>query len=807
MSAQRRPDLIVRAARGVASAAHAFAQNVRGDVAGVRAQTTIEATGTGDPTGYVQTSYLRQFGWIGQPGPADIQVCANWYDRSHDIRAAVDLLAENASDITFAVTIDGERNDDHPLAILLRNPNPYLGGRYFWRKVWSLFFLTGEVYLVGERTNIVEAVTSRTQHINELWALPGNWIRPVADNNYIGSYRIWPPIHPEYQFEVPRSEVCDLLTFNPMDPTRGMSPIRALAMSLEMEWEARRANLGIFKNGMISQGAWVAPSAISQEQKEILRQAMSSYFGGGDHAHRQMILPVDLKYERVDFSPADMQFIDLTKLTTQEVAKVYRIPPQMLADTEHSTYNNMTEAKRQLFDEGILPVVYDMADQLNARFAWQWGPNVRVIADTSGIAALRADTKAEAEAVQTWVLSGFDPRWAFKRVTGEEAPDDAVATPGQHAGADATSAPTVGKSVSASHAESVAPGGGVPQPTAVPALARLIARPPTPDEQRRRNIANIDELTAQSAPMVRVALELQMRAVLSALEAVYAQKSLRGLVTKAIVDEAAAMNAPGWVAPEVVPAELMSMVWTEQTASRMRDAIENLSVNAARRALGTYQSYIGINVAQGVSDPVAVAKAKQAAADKVVQINDTTRGLLHDAIQGGLRDGVDFYGMKDRIQDAFLGSGDADGLTAYHNRDENIARTEIGRAYNTAARQAIAGVGMNAEWLCHPKATSRDSHLHLNGLVVPADGLFHLAGKYWIPNPQYDTLPAEEACNCGCTVIATDEPPSPGQENNHRMRGIVGEIDPKTGREIESNAGMVDAAARGAIDPRTGGAQ
>ena len=756
MNAQRKPNMLVRAARGVANAAQAFAHTVRGDRPDTSA---IDRTGTLDPTGFVQTEELRQYGWLGDPGPGDIQVCANWYERSHDIRAAVDLLAENASDITFGVTVDGERNDDHPLAQLLRNPNPHLGGRYFWRKAWSLFYLTGEVYLVGERTELSQTKTP-SNLINELWALPGNWVRPIADGNYIGSYRIAPPNTRGYDFILPRDEVCELLTFNPNKQTRGMSPLRSLALSLDMEWEARKANLGIFKNGMVSQGAWVTQDAITQEQKEILRDAMGSYFGGGANAHRQMILPLGLKFERVGFSPEDMEFVDLTKLTTQQVAKVYRIPPQLLADSEHSTYNNMTEAKRQLFEEGIMPVVFDMADQLNARFAWQFGDNIRVIADTSGIAALRTDTKAEAEAVQIWVNSGFDPKWSFKRVTGEEAPDEAVADLGQLPDESFT-ADSTGKSMKSILTRSDADGGGESSTAhTAPAAKRRSKLLVNKEQMRQRNFDDIDLLTRQSKFNVRAALQAQCDAVQRSLETVYAQKSLRWLVTKAI----------DTTRPEVTPAELMWMVWSEQTQDLIDKPIKDLSVEAARKALDSYQSMIRVSVQQGVSDEAAIAKARAVAADKVVEINETTRKLVHDAIESGLRDGLDFQGMRDRINASFYEAGDGEALQMYHNRDENIARTECGRAYNTAARQAIAAAGMNAEWLCSPKPTSRDGHLHLDGHVVPADGLFRL-GTYWIPNPNYDTLPPEETCNCGCTVIASESAPSPGEENNHRMRG------------------------------------
>ena len=78
------------------------------------------------------------------------------YATSDDIYAAVGLLADCAMQIPWTVLVDGEPAPGHDLDILLNNrPNPLYGGHDFWMRAYSTLWLTGEAWLVIERTNPV----------------------------------------------------------------------------------------------------------------------------------------------------------------------------------------------------------------------------------------------------------------------------------------------------------------------------------------------------------------------------------------------------------------------------------------------------------------------------------------------------------------------------------------------------------------------------------------------------------------------------------------------------------------------------
>jgi hypothetical protein len=101
-----------------------------------------------------------------------------------------------------------------------------------------------------------------------------------------------------------------------------------------------------------------------------------------------------------------------------------------------------------------------------------------------------------------------------------------------------------------------------------------------------------------------------------------------------------------------------------------------------------------------------------------------------------------------------------DGLDEfYHNRGQNIARTESGNALNGARSAAmdrlqeeVPGLKTKKTWMSVLGTTTRDSHAELDGVPADEDGMWNLAG-YDVPWPGHWSLPPSERCNCQCTIV------------------------------------------------------
>lgn len=87
-----------------------------------------------------------------------------------------------------------------------------------------------------------------------------------------------------------------------------------------------------------------------------------------------------------------------------------------------------------------------------------------------------------------------------------------------------------------------------------------------------------------------------------------------------------------------------------------------------------------------------------------------------------------------------------------------IARTETTKLANFAhatAADSIIGVPLQKKWLIFD-ARARDSHIGVNGTVVPKDGFFTVGGqKMAYPGDGSHGAGADQICNCRCVVSYT----------------------------------------------------
>lgn len=87
------------------------------------------------------------------------------------------------------------------------------------------------------------------------------------------------------------------------------------------------------------------------------------------------------------------------------------------------------------------------------------------------------------------------------------------------------------------------------------------------------------------------------------------------------------------------------------------------------------------------------------------------------------------------------------------SRSTLIARTEFIGAQNGASLGAvrIADAGSSKTWLATDDSRTRQDHAEANGQTVPLDGFFMVGGEQML-YPGDQNAPADEVCNCRCTM-------------------------------------------------------
>jgi HK97 family phage portal protein len=66
-----------------------------------------------------------------------------------------------------------------------------------------------------------------------------------------------------------------------------------------------------------------------------------------------MILDAGTRFQPISISPEDAEFLESRKFTTEELARVFNVPPPMVGDLSHGTFTN-TETMVRLFATNTL---------------------------------------------------------------------------------------------------------------------------------------------------------------------------------------------------------------------------------------------------------------------------------------------------------------------------------------------------------------------------------------------------------------------------------------------------------------------
>src|SRR5690606_23683587 len=221
--------------------------------------------------------------------------------------------------------------------------------------------------------------------------------------------------HPDKRLEIPKEECLHLKTWNPETNNfgsnlYGMSPIKAALRLLTQSNSAYAANTKSFQN-MGAAGVFSRKSGqdaeLTQEQARQLKKDWDEKADGTNN--RVHFTSAQLDWTQLGLSPVDMAILESQKLSFRQFCNIFKFPSTILNDNENSSFNNILEAKKALYEDVIKPELYALRDELNRWLVPAYGENLYLDPDFSGIEALQENMKEKAEWLNTaWWIKGID---------------------------------------------------------------------------------------------------------------------------------------------------------------------------------------------------------------------------------------------------------------------------------------------------------------------------------------------------------------------------------------------------------------
>lgn len=331
------------------------------------------------------------------------------YKAQPAVRMVIEFLARNIAQLSLHAfrrvsDTDRERLRDHPLALLMARPNARTTQFRLFRSLvsdigiydaayWWKYRAAGEMSLVP---------------------LPSQMVKVGGDADWL---------HPEY-FEVTgsrgktRIEPDQLVYFhgyNPVDPRTGLSPIETLRRVLSEEYAAGQMREQTLRNGARMSGYLERPvggSDWSDTARARFKTGWRNQYQGwtATEAGGTPVLEDGMKFVPAGQSAVDLQYVESRKLTREEVAAAYFIPPPMVGILDHATFGNIQEQHKMLYQDTLGPWLQEIQQEIALQLLPEFPDVEGVYVEFNMQEKLRGSFEEQAAQLQTSVGAPFMTR-------------------------------------------------------------------------------------------------------------------------------------------------------------------------------------------------------------------------------------------------------------------------------------------------------------------------------------------------------------------------------------------------------------
>jgi len=275
---------------------------------------------------------LRQALFAGETRPgAEYDVYTN-YSNEQFYKLAITNYAiyrniEYLSKIIASATAKVERRDPenpegwidvpaHPFERIAEyKPNPYMSQSFIWRYQAMWLLLTGEAYWM--------LVPNGWGELTQMYPLPANRVKPVPHpTRFIDGFAYNPVDGGPPQILDPKNVVFHRFP-NPFEYHRGLSPLNAYLLGLQISTEAQKNDLEDYKNGLGLQQ--LVSLATGTSDRDML-QAQADFKSASERGDRYKIVRAgDIKIEAVS-QPKSEHTQAIYEITEKQADTIYGLP-------------------------------------------------------------------------------------------------------------------------------------------------------------------------------------------------------------------------------------------------------------------------------------------------------------------------------------------------------------------------------------------------------------------------------------------------------------------------------------------------
>lgn len=677
------------------------------------------------PAGWVSPIIPQVPKWDAQQA-IDRALYANMY-----VYRCCEVIARALTRMPIRVGADPDRPTDYIrtgrvglrglLGYPVGRPNDEITARQL--TAWSLvqWLVTGRMAWELDRNDAGQVVG--------LWPIPATRFRPISSTGgarYFAGYSFlrsdgqWRSVGLDGFFYAWRPSADDV-----REPE---SVLQAAALDVSIAVMQDRYDWAFLRNGSTPAAMVIGPTMASLEDQERFERQFSTEFRGPNNAGKTAFAYQDpgsplggegakspgWDVKVLGATQKDAQALERSQEMAARITEAFGVPMSKIGDASGRTYSNAGAEDRNFYQETVIPVAGEIAEQINHRLAPLFGDNVMWF-DQTVVEALQAPTPGF---VALDLLGARD-----RGIVGDDYVRTQIgATPDD-----------VGEPVAPPAPEEAEPAVDEPTPPTPIAAARPAPESRQDDEQAREQrrvklwndtdskVRDLEDLFEQEMGKL---FRRQQTEVLKRLEGKRGRQAARAGEVR--LNVATLFTVTHWRSE------------TEDAAALLFRSVATIAGTALADRFG-----VSFTVRNSLVRRFIARRAKQLAG----QVTDTTYAAIRDALAVGAEQGEGIPKLAGRVRHVFD--------VATQARARTIARTEVISAYNGATEVAAAGLDDDViggkEWIATRDSRTREHHRDADGQTVGRDEAFRVGG-HDLRYPGDPSAPAGEVVNCRCTI-------------------------------------------------------
>ncbi len=272
------------------------------------------------------------------------------------VYACVRILAETIASLPLNVyrsTDNGkEKAINHQLYYLLHDePNPEMTSFVFRETLMSHLLLWGNAY-----AQIIRDGRGKVLALYPL--LPDRMtVDRTTDGQLYYEYRKdsgYVILRPEDILHIPGLGFDGLVGYSPIAMAKN-----AIGMAIATEEYGGK----FFANGASPGGVLEHPGVVKDPAR--IRESWNAVYQGSGNAHRVAVLEEGMKFQPIGIPPEQAQFLETRKFQTEDICRIFRVPPHLVANLDKATFSNIEHQSISFVVHTIRPWLVRLEQGMN----------------------------------------------------------------------------------------------------------------------------------------------------------------------------------------------------------------------------------------------------------------------------------------------------------------------------------------------------------------------------------------------------------------------------------------------------------